>query len=80
MPAFWDIEPCSLVEIGGCSRDLRLPSQARCPETSVSFYQTTRRNNPDDSNLHKIHRENLKYHQHLHCLRASNVSLFISQH
>jgi hypothetical protein len=28
-------------------------------ETSVNFYQTTRRNNPDDSHLHTRRRENL---------------------
>jgi hypothetical protein len=26
---------------------------ASTPETSVNFYQTTLRNNPEDSNLHK---------------------------
>jgi hypothetical protein len=29
-------------------------------ETSVNFYQTTRRNNPEDSHLHARRRENLK--------------------
>jgi hypothetical protein len=29
-------------------------------ETSVNFYQTTRRNNPEDSHLHTRRRENLK--------------------
>jgi hypothetical protein len=29
-------------------------------ETSVNFYQTTLRNNPEDSRLHTRHRENLK--------------------
>jgi hypothetical protein len=32
-------------------------------ETSVNFYQTTRRNIPEVSNLHTRHRENLKSHQ-----------------
>jgi hypothetical protein len=31
-------------------------------ETSVNFYQTTRRNNPEDSHLHTRRRENLKSH------------------
>jgi hypothetical protein len=30
-------------------------------ETSVIFYQTTRRNNPEDSLLHIRRRENLKF-------------------
>jgi hypothetical protein len=32
-------------------------------ETSVSFYQTVRRNNPEDSHLHTRRRENLKSHK-----------------
>jgi hypothetical protein len=31
-------------------------------ETSVNFYQTTRRSNPEDSHLHTRRRENLKSH------------------
>jgi hypothetical protein len=30
--------------------------------TPVNVYQTTRRNNPEDSHLHTRHRENLKSH------------------
>jgi hypothetical protein len=33
---------------------------ASTPETSVNFYQTTRRNNPEDSHLHTRRHENLK--------------------
>jgi hypothetical protein len=33
---------------------------ARTSETLVNFYQTTRRYNPEDSNLRTHHRENLK--------------------
>jgi hypothetical protein len=32
-------------------------------ETSVNFYQTARRNIPEDSHLHTRRRENLKSHQ-----------------
>jgi hypothetical protein len=35
---------------------------ASISETSVNFYQTTRRNNPEDSHLHIRRRENLKSH------------------
>jgi hypothetical protein len=36
---------------------------ANTPETSVNFYQTTRRNpDPEDSNLHIRRRENLNSH------------------
>jgi hypothetical protein len=35
---------------------------ASTSETSVNFYHTTRRNNPEDSHLHTRRRENLKCH------------------
>jgi hypothetical protein len=35
---------------------------ASTSETSVKFYQTTRRNNPEDIHLHTRRRENLKSH------------------
>jgi hypothetical protein len=35
---------------------------ASTSETSVNFYQTTQRNNPEDSHLHTRRRENLKSH------------------
>jgi receptor-type tyrosine-protein phosphatase gamma len=35
---------------------------ARTSETSVNFYQTTWRNNPEDSHLHTRRRENMKSH------------------
>jgi hypothetical protein len=39
---------------------------ASTSETSVNFYQTTRRNNPEDSQLHTHRRENLKSHPTKH--------------
>jgi hypothetical protein len=38
---------------------------ASTSETSVNFYQTTRRNIPEDNHLHTRRRENLKSHQYL---------------
>jgi hypothetical protein len=38
-------------------------------ETSVNFYQTTRRNNSEDSHLHTRRRENLKSHTDTENLR-----------
>jgi hypothetical protein len=35
---------------------------ASISETSINFYQTTRRNNPEDSHLHTRRRENMKSH------------------
>jgi hypothetical protein len=37
--------------------------EASTSETSVNFYQTTRRNNPEDSHPHSRRRENLKSHK-----------------
>jgi hypothetical protein len=37
--------------------------RSRTSETSVNFYQTTRRNNAEDSHLHTCRRENLKSHK-----------------
>jgi hypothetical protein len=42
---------------------------ASTSETSANFYQTTRRNIPEDSYLHTRRRENLK--SHLGLLRSS---------
>jgi hypothetical protein len=36
---------------------------ASTAEMSVNFYQTTGRNNPEDSHIHTRHRENLKSHK-----------------
>jgi hypothetical protein len=40
-------------------------------ETSVNFYQTTRRNNPEDSHIHVRRRENLKSHPEFRCIVLS---------
>jgi hypothetical protein len=44
---------------------------ARASETSVNFYQTTRRYNPEDSHLRTHRRENLKSYKakQLHLLQ-----------
>jgi hypothetical protein len=47
MAAFWDIAPCSLVEV--YRRFIALIEIASTSETSVNFYQTTWRNIPEDS-------------------------------
>jgi hypothetical protein len=38
---------------------------ASTSETSGNFYQTTRRNNPEDSHLHTRRRKNLKSRFHI---------------
>jgi hypothetical protein len=45
MAAFWDVVPCSLVDI-----DLRFIGASS--ETSVNIYQTTQRNIPKDSHFY----------------------------
>jgi hypothetical protein len=66
MAVFWDVAPCSLVEVyrrfrGPCSiiRALMMEA-ATTSETLENFYQTTHRYNPEDSHLHTRRRENLK--------------------
>jgi hypothetical protein len=51
MAVFWVVETCSL-----------MLETASTSETSVSFYQTTRRNNPGDSHFHTRRRENLIFY------------------
>jgi hypothetical protein len=43
-------------------------------ETSVNFYQTTRRNNPEDSHLHTRWRENLKSYFVCACLSGPRIT------
>jgi hypothetical protein len=58
MAVFWVMAPCSLVEV---YRFIALMMEAaRTSETSVNFYQTTWRHNPEDSHLRIHRRENLK--------------------
>jgi hypothetical protein len=57
MAVFWVIAPCSLVEVYRRFRgDYCLHNQgaeaASTSETLVNFYHTTRRNNPENNNLH----------------------------
>jgi hypothetical protein len=74
MTVFWDVAPKGLVEVhrhfrGAC----RLHHQG--DESSVNFYQTTRRNIPQDSHFRIRRRQNLKSHQststfqHRKCLK-----------
>jgi hypothetical protein len=50
MTVFWNVAIALIMEAVSTS------------EASVNFYQTTRSNIPEDSNLHTRHRENLKSH------------------
>jgi hypothetical protein len=46
----------------GCSAIALMMEAARTSETLVNFYQTTRRYNPEDSQLRTRHRESLKFY------------------
>jgi hypothetical protein len=64
MAVFWLVAPSILVDVyhrlrRACSIALIMET-ASISETSVNFYQTTQRNNPEDSDLHIRRRENLK--------------------
>jgi hypothetical protein len=61
MAVFWVVELCSLVEVfsdifrGACCLLITLMMGAEnASETSVNFYHTTRRNNPEDSHLYEL--------------------------
>jgi hypothetical protein len=47
MAVFWDVAPCSLV-VYGRFRALKMEAVSTS-ETSVKFYQTTRRNIPEEA-------------------------------
>jgi hypothetical protein len=69
MALFWVVAPCSLVEV--YQRFILMMEAAGTSETPVNFYQTTRRNNSEDSHLQTRRRENLKSHDiHTSCLRT----------
>jgi hypothetical protein len=56
MALFWVVAPCSMVEVyrcfnGACCLRHQGEAAARTSETSVKLYKTTRRNNPEDSDL-----------------------------
>jgi hypothetical protein len=64
MAVFWVVAQCSLVSVYRrfVRAIARMMEAAGTSETSVTFYQATRRNNPEDSHLDTRRRENLKSH------------------
>jgi hypothetical protein len=71
MAAFWDIVPCSLVEVDlrfrganclcqGDHHKALLMTTVRTSKTSVYFKETTRRYIPEACHLHTHRRESLK--------------------
>jgi hypothetical protein len=67
MTVFWDVAPCTLVEIYWCFRGAcclhliaLMMEVASTSDTSVNFYQTTRCNISEDSHLHTCRCEKLK--------------------
>jgi hypothetical protein len=71
MAVFWVIAPCNLVEVL-----IALMMEAvSISETSANFYQTTRRNNPEDSHLDSRRRENLKSRPHTALHTRNNTAV-----
>jgi hypothetical protein len=66
MTVFWVVAPYSPVEVYRRFKVLAaialMMKAASTSETSVNFYQITRRNNPEDSHLHTRRRDNFKSH------------------
>jgi hypothetical protein len=62
MNVFWVIALCSLLEVLAASIIRAMMKAASTSETSVNFYQTTRRNNPEGIHLHIRRRENMIFH------------------
>jgi hypothetical protein len=65
MTVFWDVVPRSLVKIDRHFKGAKVLTASimraiSTSEMSVNFYQTARRNIPEDSHLHTHRRENLK--------------------
>jgi hypothetical protein len=58
MAVFWVVAPCRLVEVSVTAVLAAAISRAReavsTSDTSVNFYQTTRRNIPEDSLLNEV--------------------------
>jgi hypothetical protein len=62
MTVFWDVAPCSLVLAASVIGAVTLMMEAASTsETSENFYQTTRRNIPEDIYLHTRRSEKLKF-------------------
>jgi hypothetical protein len=65
MTVFWDVTQCSLVEVDRADRRFRgtyclyhEDEAVNTSETSLDFYETTRRSIPEES-LHTCRRKNL---------------------
>jgi hypothetical protein len=51
MAILWVVGPCSLMHLYRRFRGVLLMEAASTSATSVNFYQSTRRNSPEDSRL-----------------------------
>jgi hypothetical protein len=80
---FWVVVASSLEEVyrrfrGACylhqqGDECLLIEVASISEMEVNFYQTTRRNNPEDNRLHIHRRENLKSHKKFQALYGTRM-------
>jgi hypothetical protein len=88
---FWVVAPCSLVEVyrcfrGPCYLHHQSDDGASSPwwwrqqaplKRRVNFYQATRCNNPEDSHLHILRRENHKSHRITFCSAHITFKLYL---
>jgi hypothetical protein len=68
MAVFLDVEPCALVDTdrrftGAYGAVALMMEAVSTSEASVNIYQTTRRNNQEDSHLRTRRHQNLKSHR-----------------
>jgi hypothetical protein len=59
MAVFWVVAPCGMVKFTDVSEVL---AASIMKATVINFYQTTRRNNPEERHFHNRRHENLKSH------------------
>jgi hypothetical protein len=77
MAVFWDVAPCSVVEIDRRFRRGLIALMMKAvstSETSVNFYQRIRHNIPEESHLHTRLRENLNCHKRKNCFQLADTS------
>jgi hypothetical protein len=68
MTVFWDVAPCSLIEVYWCCRGA-CSHHNQGDGYSTNFYQTAWRNILEESHLHTCHCKNLKSHS---CFKFGN--------
>jgi hypothetical protein len=81
MTVFWNVAEVLAASIVRAIIIALMMEAARTSETLVNFYQTTRRNNPDDSYLHTRRREDPKSHgfKGAYCLQLRELFTLVME-